>query len=166
MNSTCLSINWRDLGHGFLTAVIAAVLAAAASALQGGSWPDWHTVLTVAALAGISYLAKQLHTNSGGALGPDPSGSPPRPRVLPAALLSLLSLASPAAQAGPPVLKSGQWPVAGKTGPGNATVRAGSPGARATAPGAYCPCGLGCQCSSATDFCGCRTRAKHASGYG
>jgi hypothetical protein len=66
MKSDLFSINWRDLGKGFITALITAALASISMAIEAGSLPTL-TQLKTAGLAGlvagIAYLIKNFLTN-------------------------------------------------------------------------------------------------------
>jgi VIT1/CCC1 family predicted Fe2+/Mn2+ transporter len=69
MKSNFLNLNLQDLGKGLIVAVIAAVLTFAYEALQAGTLfapGTFKTVGMVALGAALSYLIKNLFTNSTG----------------------------------------------------------------------------------------------------
>lgn len=68
MKSNFLNLNWSDFGKGLLVAVITAVLTYAYGVTQTGDWSaiELKTVASTAVLATISYLFKNLVTNSEG----------------------------------------------------------------------------------------------------
>jgi len=63
MRSKLLNLDLRDLGIGLLMTVGAGVLTALLEVLKNGSAIDWGQILTVALIAGITYILKQLGTN-------------------------------------------------------------------------------------------------------
>lgn len=65
MNSSFLKLNWSDFSKGIIVAILTAVLTYIANALQvSGLNLDFGQVLSIAITAGISYLAKNLLTDS------------------------------------------------------------------------------------------------------
>ena len=68
MKSRLFLLNGKDLLKGFITAVVMAVLTAVYTAIETGSlaftWEFFKPVLIVGLGAGISYLIKNLFTNS------------------------------------------------------------------------------------------------------
>ena len=70
MNNTSdfFNLNWRDLGKGLLLAVITAVLTYVYEAFQTGGITsvDWKLVGSTALVSAVSYLFKNLLTNSEG----------------------------------------------------------------------------------------------------
>jgi len=76
MKASFLNLNWQDLGKGLIVAVITAVLTFAYEALQAGTLFEPGKLKAVgmtALLAAISYLLKNLFTNSQGTfLKPEP----------------------------------------------------------------------------------------------
>lgn len=69
MNSKLFKVNGYDLLKGFIVSIISAVLTLLLTQLQSGNI-DWQAVLTVALISAISYILKQLGTDSdGNALG-------------------------------------------------------------------------------------------------
>lgn len=68
MKSNFFNLNWSDFGKGFVVAVITALLTYLYEALQTGDFTsiDWKVVLSTTVLAGVSYLFKNLVTNSEG----------------------------------------------------------------------------------------------------
>ena len=77
MKAAFLSINWADVGKGFLVAVGTVILAGLATSIQAGQFPSLAQLgtLGLAGLsAGIAYLMKQFFTNSGGQLGSTEAG--------------------------------------------------------------------------------------------
>ena len=77
MKASFLSINWADVGKGFLIAVGTVVLTGLAATIQAGQFPTLAQLgtLGLAGLgAGVTYLIKQFFTNSAGQLGSTESG--------------------------------------------------------------------------------------------
>ncbi len=69
MKSDIFSINWRDLGKGFVTALITAALTAIATSIEAGSLPTLAALKSaglVGLVAGIAYLIKNFLTNGTG----------------------------------------------------------------------------------------------------
>ena len=67
MNAKFLRINADDLVRGFVVAVLSSILSSAVVILQAGSVPNATQLKTIALVgvsAGVSYLAKNLLTNS------------------------------------------------------------------------------------------------------
>jgi len=66
--STFLTLNWKDLGKGFLVAILGALLTGVYQALQAGTiaftWVFWQPIVFTAATAGIGYIIKNFLTNS------------------------------------------------------------------------------------------------------
>jgi len=66
--STFLTLNWKDLGKGFLVAILGALLTGVYQALQAGTiaftWVFWQPIVLTAATAGIGYIIKNFLTNS------------------------------------------------------------------------------------------------------
>ena len=58
------TLNYKDLAKGAVMTVIGAVLTTIYSAIETGGFDtiNWKSVLTVAAIAGIGYLIKNLFT--------------------------------------------------------------------------------------------------------
>lgn len=69
MKSDIFSINWRDLGKGFVTAVITAALTAIATSIEAGHLPtlaELKTAGLIGLVAGIAYIIKNFFTNGTG----------------------------------------------------------------------------------------------------
>ena len=70
--SKFLNLNWLDLGKGLLITVLTAFLGGILEVLQSGSLPaTWvvlQPILELSLAAGVSYLLKNLFTNSTGEL--------------------------------------------------------------------------------------------------
>lgn len=68
MNSNFLNLNLKDFAKGLLLAVITAVLTSVYEVASTGDFSsiDWKVVLSVAGAATLSYLVKNLLTNSDG----------------------------------------------------------------------------------------------------
>ena len=67
--SKILSLNFSDFWKGFIVAVFGAVLGIIYKTVDAGSLDfDWIFILKSGILAGLSYLLKQLATNSKGEL--------------------------------------------------------------------------------------------------
>ncbi len=67
MNSKLFQLNTRDFIKGFIIAVVGAMLTALYNIIQTGwnlTWPQIKTILLAGLLAGISYLATNLSSNS------------------------------------------------------------------------------------------------------
>lgn len=62
-------LGWRDLVKGAVVSVLSAVLTIVLDLLNKGGAIDWKTIGTVAITAFISYLLKNLVTDSNGKLG-------------------------------------------------------------------------------------------------
>lgn len=65
--SDFLKLNGKDLFKGMLVAVLAVVCSSLSVILDGGSIPtteEWMSILKIAGTAAISYLIKNLFTNS------------------------------------------------------------------------------------------------------
>ena len=66
--SNFLTLNWADLGKGFLVAVLGALLTGIYQALQAATiaftWVFWQPIVLTAAMAGIGYILKNFLTNS------------------------------------------------------------------------------------------------------
>lgn len=70
-NSSFFSLNWKDLGKGFVVAALTAVTTAlyqwfSATPPHFPTIDELKTTGLIALAAGISYLVKNLFTNSGG----------------------------------------------------------------------------------------------------
>lgn len=65
MNAQLFKLGWQDLIKGLIIAVLSAVLTMLINQLQNGSI-DWNNVLNVVAIATMSYLLKQLGTDTSG----------------------------------------------------------------------------------------------------
>ena len=66
-NSTFLSIKWKDVLKGFITAVITAILMAIYPLLQGGGTITLDQLKAsglIGLTAGVGYLIKNVFTNS------------------------------------------------------------------------------------------------------
>lgn len=65
-----LSLNWKDLAKGLITAVITAILTGLVQALESGTalptLPQIKLIVISGITAGLAYLAKNLLTNSNG----------------------------------------------------------------------------------------------------
>ena len=102
MKSNFFTLDWKDLGNGAITAAITALLTALVQSLDSGKLPTVEEIkasLVMAAIAGISYLVKNLLTNSTGAFAKaelksstpppmptpttEPSDRPPVPPIKP-----------------------------------------------------------------------------------
>ena len=67
MKSVFLNLNLADFGKGLLLAVLTSVLTIIYTTIQTGSLLiDWKLVGTTALTAGLSYVIKNLFTNSDG----------------------------------------------------------------------------------------------------
>ena len=67
MNSKLLWLNLGDFERGLIVAVLSAVLTVIYQSVSTGSFViNWTSVLAVAAASGISYILKNLGTNSEG----------------------------------------------------------------------------------------------------
>jgi len=67
MKSVFLNLNLADFGKGLLLAVLTSVLTIVYTTVQSGSLLiDWKLVGTTALTAGLSYVIKNLFTNSDG----------------------------------------------------------------------------------------------------
>ena len=67
--STFLKLNWKDLAKGFVVAIITALITACYQIIQTDFTFDWLTfkpAFLTAIAAGLSYLIKNLFTNSVG----------------------------------------------------------------------------------------------------
>lgn len=65
--SDFLKLNGKDLFKGMLVAVLAVVCSSLSVILDGGNIPtsdEWISILKVAGTAAVSYLLKNLFTNS------------------------------------------------------------------------------------------------------
>lgn len=65
MNSQFLKLSGYDLIKGLIVSIISAVLTLLLTQLQSGNI-DWQAVSTVALISAISYILKQLGTDSEG----------------------------------------------------------------------------------------------------
>lgn len=79
MKSDFFSLNWRDLGKGLVVAVITAVLTYAWTAYEAGGLTsiDWKVVGSTAIISALSYLMKNLITNSDGEVAKTEDNSNP-----------------------------------------------------------------------------------------
>lgn len=59
-------LNTQDLLKGMIVTVIGSVLTSVIELLKVGSSFDWQTVLLAGAIAGLSYMAKNLATDQEG----------------------------------------------------------------------------------------------------
>ena len=67
MNSPFLNINFNDLGKGLILAVLTSVLTVIYTTVQAGSLTfNWSLIATTALTSALSYLLKNLLTNSEG----------------------------------------------------------------------------------------------------
>jgi hypothetical protein len=69
--SSLFSLNLRDTLNGFLIAFLTAFLTAVSSALSSGTFPplsDLKAFALIGITAGVSYITKNLFTNSKGEL--------------------------------------------------------------------------------------------------
>lgn len=68
MKSNFLSLDLKDLIKGFIMAIIGALVAAAYQAIQNNAlewtWVFWQPIVYLSIGAGLSYLLKNLFTNS------------------------------------------------------------------------------------------------------
>jgi Flp pilus assembly pilin Flp len=70
--SNLFSLNWKDVGKGFLVAVLTVVITGLGTSLQSGKLPTLAELgaLALAGLgAGLAYLLKNFFTNSNNELG-------------------------------------------------------------------------------------------------
>lgn len=80
--SNLLTLNWRDVGKGFITAALGAAVAVIQDSINQGSLQfDWKYIGGVALVGGIGYLIKNFFTKGGEViiLGVDvlpPTGQP------------------------------------------------------------------------------------------
>jgi hypothetical protein len=65
-DSKFLTLNWKDLVKGLLVAILGAIVAGVTSALQTNTF-DLKAIGMGALVAGLSYITKNLFTNSDGA---------------------------------------------------------------------------------------------------
>lgn len=65
MNSTLGLLNWKDALKGLVMAVLSAVLTIVITEIQAGQI-DWNKVGTVALITTLSYILKQIGTDSQG----------------------------------------------------------------------------------------------------
>jgi hypothetical protein len=72
MNSKFFNLNWADLGKGLLIAFLTALLGGILELLQAGqlptTWVAFQPILELSLAAAVSYLLKNLFTNSEGSL--------------------------------------------------------------------------------------------------
>jgi len=78
MNSNFLNLNWKDLAKAavvlFLSTLVASVYTAiSATPIHVPTVPELIGDAKVAAIAAVSYLLKQLITNSNGSIGTEPT---------------------------------------------------------------------------------------------
>jgi len=67
MNSPFLNIDLKDLGKGLILAVLTSVLTIVYNTVEAGNLTfDWKLILTTGITTGLSYLLKNLLTNSQG----------------------------------------------------------------------------------------------------
>lgn len=67
MNSPFFNINLNDLGKGLILAVLTSVLTVIYTTVQAGSLTfNWSLIATTALTSALSYLLKNLLTNSEG----------------------------------------------------------------------------------------------------
>lgn len=69
MRSEFFKLNWRDIFKGFVLVIITAIVTGVYELLQGGFALDWLTfkpILLTSVAAGLSYLVKNLFTNTQG----------------------------------------------------------------------------------------------------
>jgi hypothetical protein len=75
MQSNFGTLNWSDLIKGVLIASGTVILTAVLASLQAtppaipATWAQWSGILTAGAIAGITYLLKNIFSNSDGKLG-------------------------------------------------------------------------------------------------
>ena len=73
-------LNWRDALHGLITAVLGALTTATYDAISNGQLPhtasDFKTIGGVAAAAGLSYVIKNIFSNSAGNFAQGESKAP------------------------------------------------------------------------------------------
>lgn len=62
-------LDWKDLVKGAVVSVLASVLTIVLDILNAGTSLDWKVVGTVALTSFVSYLLKNLGTDSNGKLG-------------------------------------------------------------------------------------------------
>ena len=67
-NSKFFSLNLKDVLHGLITAILGAVITGVTQSVQTGTF-DVKTVGITAGVAGLSYIGKQLVTDTEGNLG-------------------------------------------------------------------------------------------------
>ena len=69
-NSKLFNLNWGDLGRGLLVAFLTAFLGGVLELLQTGvlplTWVLLQPIVEISLAAGVSYLLKNLFTNSEG----------------------------------------------------------------------------------------------------
>lgn len=65
MFSNFFQLNWRDFGKGLIIAVLGAIVGIIAGTIEQGSLSfDWPLIAKTAALAALTYITKNLLTNS------------------------------------------------------------------------------------------------------
>ena len=65
MNAPLFKLSWHDLIKGLIVAVLSAALTALINQLQSGVI-DWQYVINVSSIATLSYVLKQLGTDTNG----------------------------------------------------------------------------------------------------
>ena len=69
MNSKFLTLNWKDAINGFIVAFLTAALSGVIQSLDGGILPSIEQLKSsglIGLTAGLSYLLKNIFTNSNG----------------------------------------------------------------------------------------------------
>ncbi len=65
IKSEFLRLSKNDIVHGLIVAIISAALTALIQSVQTGNF-NWQAILSVAAVAGLSFLSKQFLSDSNG----------------------------------------------------------------------------------------------------
>ena len=66
--SNLFKLDFKDLGKGLITAVLASVLLFVYNGITSGAPIDWNQVLQLAVSSGLGYLMKNLLTDNEGKL--------------------------------------------------------------------------------------------------
>jgi hypothetical protein len=73
MNSTMFTLNWKDIGKGLITAILAAVLAYVLQLLNAPGFSfhmiNWADIARIGFAAGVGYIIKNFLSDSQGNFG-------------------------------------------------------------------------------------------------